>query len=59
LIRNLSALIERAPQDALIDQCIEQLYENDLLIEGIHPNPAGMISRIQAFMEAAAQSAAS
>ena len=59
LIRNLSALIERAPQDALIDQCIEQLYENDLLIEGIHPNPAGMISRIQAFMEAAAQSAVS
>jgi molecular chaperone HtpG len=59
LIRNLSALIEHAPRDVLIDQCIEQLYENDLLIEGIHPNPTGMISRIQAFMEAAAQAAAS
>jgi molecular chaperone HtpG len=55
LIRNLSAVIERAAHDALIDPCIEQLYENALLIEGIHPNPAGMVSRIQTFMEAALQ----
>lgn len=32
---------------------IEQVYENALLIEGLHPDPAGMISRIQDLMKAA------
>jgi molecular chaperone HtpG len=32
---------------------IEQLYEDALLIEGLHPDPAGMIERIQQLMEAA------
>lgn len=32
---------------------IEQLYEDALLIEGLHPDPAGMISRIQELMKAA------
>jgi hypothetical protein len=26
---------------------IEQIYEDALLIEGLHPDPAGMIERIQ------------
>jgi molecular chaperone HtpG len=34
---------------------MEQLYESGLLIEGIHPNPADMIPRIQQLMEAAAR----
>jgi len=59
LVLNLCNLTQNTPQDPLIDQCIEQLYENALLVEGIHPNPAGMIGRIQKLMEAAtAQSAA-
>jgi molecular chaperone HtpG len=33
---------------------IEQIYEDALLIEGLHPDPASMISRIQKLMEAAA-----
>ncbi len=35
---------------------IEQIYENALLIEGLHPDPAGMISRIQELMKAALKS---
>ncbi len=53
LVLNLCNLTQNTPQDPLIDQCIEQLYENALLVEGIHPNPAGMIGRIQKLMEAA------
>lgn len=32
---------------------IEQVFENALLIEGLHPDPAGMISRIQELIKAA------
>lgn len=32
---------------------IEQIYEDALLIEGLHPDPAGMIERIQELMKAA------
>jgi HSP90 family molecular chaperone len=32
---------------------IEQIYESALLVEGIHPEPASMIQRIQQIMEAA------
>jgi len=31
----------------------EQLYESAMLLEGIHPNPADMVPRIEALMEAA------
>jgi molecular chaperone HtpG len=49
LIRNLAALGD----DPLVDQVAEQLFESALLLEGIHPNPADMVPRIQALMEAA------
>jgi len=39
--------------DPLGDLIIEQIFENALLIEGLHPDPAGMIERIQKLMEAA------
>jgi molecular chaperone HtpG len=32
---------------------IDQIYEDALLIEGLHPDPAGMIERIQKIIEAA------
>jgi molecular chaperone HtpG len=32
---------------------IDQLYEDALLIEGLHPDPAGMIDRIQKIIQAA------
>lgn len=55
LIQNLSARLSANAEDALINPLIEQLFENSLVIEGIHPNPADMIPRIQQLMEAAAK----
>lgn len=46
--------LSQQPADENIDKIIiEQIYENALLIEGLHPDPAGMISRIQELMKAA------
>lgn len=54
LIRNLARLLDApATNDALIDATIEQLFANLLLLEGLHPNPAEMIPRIQQLLEAA------
>jgi molecular chaperone HtpG len=55
LVKSLAQRLVDRPDDALIDLSIEQLYENALLVEGIHPNPADMVGRIQALMEAAMQ----
>ncbi len=55
LIQNLSARLAADGEDALVNPLIEQLYENALVLEGIHPNPAEMIPRIQQLMEAAAK----
>ncbi len=57
LIKNLAQLVTNKPDDAIIDLSIEQLYENALLVEGIHPNPADMVGRIQSLMEAAVRKA--
>jgi molecular chaperone HtpG len=54
LVQNLSRLVADRPDEALIDPAIEQLYENALLIEGLHPNPAEMVSRVHKLMERAA-----
>lgn len=53
LMQNLARLVTDAPDDPVINLTVEQLFENLLLIEGIHPNPATMIPRIQTLMEAA------
>jgi len=53
LVKSLALRVADRPDDALIDPCIEQLYENALLVEGIHPNPASMVERIQVLLEAA------
>jgi molecular chaperone HtpG len=50
LITRLQGLEAADPRSALV---IEQIYENALLIEGLHPDPAGMIGRIQQLMQAA------
>ena len=50
ILTKLGALPE---DDALATAIIEQIYESALLIEGVHPDPAGMIPRIQELMEAA------
>jgi molecular chaperone HtpG len=54
LVQNLNRLVAQQPGESLIDPVIEQLYENALLLEGLHPNPAGMVARMQKLMERAA-----
>ena len=49
ILLRLNALSADDPLSALV---IEQLYEDALLIEGLHPDPASMITRIQKLMEA-------
>ncbi|MBX3052648.1 MAG: molecular chaperone HtpG [Caldilineaceae bacterium] len=53
LMKNLSGLVQNDADNRLIDATIEQLFANALLVEGIHPNPAEMVERIQMLMEAA------
>jgi molecular chaperone HtpG len=53
LIRGLAARVQANPADPTVDLIIEQLYDSALLQEGLHPNPAGMVGRIQQLMEAA------
>jgi molecular chaperone HtpG len=55
LVANLARLVDERPNDALTGVLIEQLYDNALLLEGLHPNPAGMVERIATLMEAAAR----
>jgi molecular chaperone HtpG len=50
ILIQLNALPSDADLGYLI---IDQIYENALLIEGLHPDPAGMIDRIQKIIEAA------
>ncbi len=40
-------------EDELTREVIEQIYESALLIEGLHPDPASMLPRIQSLMERA------
>jgi molecular chaperone HtpG len=50
ILVQLTALPDGSP---LIPLVIQQVYENILLVEGLHPDPAGMIQRIQKLMEEA------
>jgi len=50
IIKRLNELSDDSQMAPLI---ITQIYEDALLIEGLHPDPANMIVRIQELMEAA------
>ncbi len=50
ILRHLTDLSENDPINLLV---IDQIYEDALLIEGLHPNPASMIPRIQKLIESA------
>jgi molecular chaperone HtpG len=50
ILAHLNAL---PAESSLAPLIIDQVYEDALLIEGLHPDPAGMIARIQKLMEAA------
>jgi HSP90 family molecular chaperone len=58
IIRDLARLLAQSPGETLIDVSVEQLFDNALLLEGLHPNPADMAPRIQTLVEMALQSRA-
>jgi molecular chaperone HtpG len=58
LIQSLAHLLAESPGEELIDITIQQLFDNALLLEGLHPNPAEMTPRIQTLMETAITSRA-
>jgi molecular chaperone HtpG len=53
LIVNLASVVKEKPDDEIINLTIEQLYENALVMEGLHPNPAAMLPRVQHLLELA------
>ncbi len=55
LIKNIGKLIKEDENSELAKALIEQIYENELLSEGLHPNPADMIPRIQELMDLASK----
>ncbi|MBU2514075.1 molecular chaperone HtpG [bacterium] len=54
LIQNLSKIQEKFPQDALLKECIEQLFEGACLLEGSLESPSKMVPRSTSLMEKAA-----
>ncbi len=55
LIAHLTRRVAKNPDDPVVIACAEQLYDNALLLEGVHPNPAAMVPRIYELLEVAAQ----
>jgi HSP90 family molecular chaperone len=53
IIANLAHLVATAPDSDAIDPTIELLFENQLLFEGLHPNPTEMVGLIEQLMETA------
>lgn len=50
LIADLARTLHDKPDSELVDLTIEQLYDSALVQEGLHPNPAEMLPRIQKLM---------
>jgi molecular chaperone HtpG len=57
LIVNLARLVTRQPDSQLINLGIEQLYDSALVQEGLHPNPAEMLPRVQQLLALATEAA--
>jgi molecular chaperone HtpG len=55
LVAALAHRAERNAEDPLVGDTLEQLYDNALLLEGLHQNPAAMVPRLLKLMEAAAR----
>jgi molecular chaperone HtpG len=47
----LKGVSELGEDDPLTELVVEQIFDSTLLIEGLHPDPAGMIPRIQQLLE--------
>lgn len=53
MIVNLAQILTKSDSDIVVDAAIHQLFDSALLLEGISPNPADMVERIQTLMETA------
>ena len=53
MIANIAELSKDDDKNALVDLSIEQLFDTALLQEGLHPNPAEMIPRLNQLVEIA------
>jgi molecular chaperone HtpG len=53
IVVNLAQLLTQADAAKVVDATAGQLFANALLLEGISPNPADMVERVQTLMEAA------
>jgi len=58
LLKHLGHRLEADSDDALLPELIEQLFETQLLVEGLHPNPAAMAKRIERLLAAASRAPA-
>ena len=55
----LKNLLNLESSSELQTAVIEQIYDSALLVEGLHPDPSSMVSRVQQLMEAALKQAQS
>lgn len=55
LIANLARTLHNHPDAEVVNLMIEQLYDSALVQEGLHPNPAEMLPRIQKLMALAVE----
>ena len=53
LIHNLNSLLSTDAESPLIPVVVEQVFENALLQDGIHPDPAAMVDRLTKLMSVA------
>lgn len=53
IVAGLAHKIEAGADEELVNATIEQLFDNAMLLEGLHKNPADMVERIQKLMAAA------
>ncbi len=53
IIANLALALEKNPNEPLLPAAIEQLFDNALLLEGLHANPVEMVAHIQQLLAAA------
>ncbi|MCB0106497.1 MAG: molecular chaperone HtpG [Caldilineaceae bacterium] len=53
IVVNLAQLVSKSESDKVVDAAAYQLFTNALLLEGINPNPADMVERVQTLLEAA------
>ena len=51
LIQTLVRLVDDPSAATVVDLTVEQLYEDLLLLEGLHPDPAQMVPRVQSLLE--------